>query len=323
MSDTTITESLAPQPPRAPRRPAKATASKRSHALRRRNTLLGWSFILPNFIGFALLTLVPIIILFYISLTKWGALGSPKFIGLKNYIDMFSQSTYWTALTNTSYYTVIHMPLTLAVSLGLAVLLNQKIRGVAFFRTVAFFPYITSIVAIAVVWNLMFSPDYGPIDQVLRALGWDNPPLWTVGSSKFTGALPAVILVATWREMGYYMLLFLAGLQTIPPELYEAARMDGANAWRRFWHVTWPGLRPTTFFVTVMLTIGSFKIFDLILVMTKGGPGQSTLVLSQLIYNKAFVEGQFGFASSVAVSLFFICLIVTIIQFLVNRRAEK
>jgi ABC-type sugar transport system permease subunit len=290
---------------------------------------MGWTFILPNFVGFALLTLIPIAALIFISFTKWGALGDPVFVGLKNYRTMFTQGTYWTALWNTVYYTIIHMPLTLVISLALALLLNQKMRGVAFFRTAAFFPYITSIVAIAVVWNLLFSPEYGPIDQMLSWLGVsaENLPRWTTGASPITGAMPAVIIVATWREMGYYMLLFLAGLQTIPPELYEAARMDGANSWQRFWNVTWPGLRPTTFFVTVMLTIGSFKVFDLILVMTEGGPGQATLVLSQLIYRTAIgtsgAGGDFGFSSAVAVSLFLICLTITIIQFLVNRRAEK
>jgi ABC-type sugar transport system permease subunit len=193
-------------------------------------------------------------------------------------------------------------------------------RGVAFFRTAAFFPYITSSVAIAMVWYLMFSPDYGPINQILRFIGLDNPPGWTVSS---TWAMPAVIIVGTWREMGYYMLLFLAGLQSVPPELYEAAKIDGAGAWQRFWHVTMPCLRPTTFFVTVMLTIGSMKVFDLVFVMTEGGPGRSTLVISQLIWQHAFVEGDFGYASAIAVVLFVMCLVFTLIQFGVNKRAER
>jgi len=132
--------------------------------------------------------------------------------------------------------------------------------------------------------------------------------------------MPAVIIVGTWREMGYYMLLFLAGLQTIPSELYEAARVDGASPWQRFLNVTVPCLRPTTFFVTVMLTIGSFKVFDLILVMTNGGPGQSTLVLSQYIYTKGFVENKLGYASAVSIVLFLICISITVVQFIVNKR---
>jgi multiple sugar transport system permease protein/alpha-1,4-digalacturonate transport system permease protein len=193
-------------------------------------------------------------------------------------------------------------------------------RGVAFFRTVAFFPYLTSIVALAQVWNLLFSPSFGPINELLRWIGVSHPPGWTTSAN---WSMPAVIIVGTWREMGYYMLLFLAGLQTIPAQLYEAATVDGATAWQRFRNVTLPGLRPTTFFVTVVLTIGSFKVFDLILVMTNGGPGQSTLVLSQYIYHKAFEENQFGYASAISIVLFAICVVVTVVQYLVNRQRSR
>lgn len=294
-------------------------ARRRRGRLVWRNTMLGWSFLLPNFVGFAVLTLVPVALLFYYAFTSWDVFGGAQWSGLDNFRQMIHDASFWTALKNTVYYTVFHIPLTLAASLLLALLLNRKLRGVAFFRTVAFFPYITSIVAIAQVWNILFSPDYGPINDILRAIGIHHPPGWTVSG---TWAMPAVIIVGTWREMGYYMLLFLAGLQTIPQQLYEAARVDGANARQRFMAVTLPGLRPTTFFVTVMLTIGSFKIFDLILVMTQGGPGQSTLVLSQYIYQKGFSENQFGYASALSIVLFAICFVVTVIQFLINKRRE-
>ena len=213
---------------------------------------------------------------------------------------------------------MLHIPLTLAASLGLALLLNRKLRGVAFFRTAAFFPYITSIVAHRRGLEPAVQPGVRP-DQPVPAVrsASTHPPGWTASAD---WAMPAVIIVSTWREMGYYMILFLAGLQTVPRELYEAARVDGASAWQRFWHVTLPGLRPTTFFVTVMLTINSFKVFDLILVMTQGGPGQSTLVLSQFIYQKGFEENQFGYASAVSIVLFLICFVVTVVQFPVNKR---
>lgn len=295
-------------------------ARRRRGRLRRRNALIGWSFILPNFVGFAVLTLVPVIALFYLAFTSWNAFGTAPWVGVDNFTRLFSDKSFHTSLTNTIYYTVFHIPLTLAASLGLALLLNRKLRGVAFFRTAAFFPYITSIVAIAVVWNMLFSPEFGPINQLLGFFGVQDPPGWTTSAD---WSMPAVIIVATWREMGYYMLLFLAGLQTIPPELYEAARVDGANAWQRFRNVTIPSLRPTTFLVMVLLTIGSFKIFDLILVMTNGGPGQSTLVLSQFIYQKGFVENQFGYASASSIVLFAICLAITILQFVVNKRRER
>ena len=300
-------------------RPAPPRRGRPGAKLKRRNTAIGWSFILPNFIGFALLTLVPVIALFYISFTNWDVFGKAKWLGLQNFQRLWHDGSFHTALWNTLYYAVVHIPLTLALSLALAMLLNRRLRGVAFFRTAAFFPYITSIVAITTVWNLLFSPEYGPINQILRFVGFDNPPGWTNSS---TWAMPAIIIVGTWREMGYYMILFLAGLQAVPRELYEAARMDGANAWQRFLNVTMPCLRPTTFFVTVMLTIGSFKVFDIILLMTNGGPGQSTLVLSQFIYQKGFVESKFGYASAASVALFFICIVVTIVQFVVNKRRD-
>jgi ABC-type sugar transport system permease subunit len=287
---------------------------------RRRAALQGWIFILPNFIGFAILTLVPVLILFYMAFTKWNIFGGSEWIGFDNFTRLFGDKSFHKALINTLYYTAIHVPLTLAISLGMALLFNTKLRALAFFRTAAFFPYITSIVAVAVVWNMLFSPDNGVINQALMAIGVENPPGWTTSS---TWAMPAVIIVGTWREAGYYMLLFLAGLQTVPKELGEAARMDGANIWQRFTNITLPCLRPTTYFVTVILTIQSLKIFDLVLVMTGGGPGQSTLVLSQFIYNQGFIYNQFGYGASAAVILFIIAVSVTIAQYLFNKRSEE
>jgi ABC-type sugar transport system permease subunit len=310
MATITATEAGTAPPP----------ARRRRSTLRLRNTLIGWSFILPNFIGFGVLTLVPIVILFYMAFTNWNVFGKADFIGLANFTRLMGDGSFRTSVVNTLYYSVMHIPLTIVVSLGLALLLNNKLRGVAFFRTAAFFPYITSIVAIAVVWNLLFSPEYGPVNQFLTFIGIQNPPGWLTSPQ---WAMPAVVIVSTWRDMGYYMILFLAGLQTVPRELHEAARMDGANTWQRFTNVTLPSLRPTMFFVTVMLTINSFKIFDLILVMTDGGPGQSTLVMSQFIYRKGFEESQFGYASAAAVVLFFMCIIVTVLQFLWNKRGNK
>jgi len=305
--------------------PERVRHRQRMNALRRRNTAQGWSFIAPNFIGFALITLVPIVLMFYMAFTNWNALSAPAWTGLDNFARLARNSTFRAAVAQTFYYAIPHIILTGVIALALAVLLNQKIRGVAFFRAAAFFPYITSIVAIAIVWNLLFSPNYGPINQILHFLGVANAPGWTISSQ---WAMPAVIIVGTWREMGYYMILFLAGLQTIPPELYEAAKVDGASAWGRFTHITWPGLRPTTFFVTVMLAIQSFKVFDIIQVMTDGGPGTSTYVISYFILQKslgttsAAGTGEFGYASAASLVLFFICLMVTLLQFIVNRQSD-
>lgn len=287
-------------------------------AISRRNLRNGLIFISPNFIGFICLTLLPTLTLFYIAFTKWSAFGNPVLNGVKNWVRLSHDRIFMTSVWNTIYYSIVHIPLTLVLAFALAVLLNSKLRGRAFFRTVAFFPYITSIVAAAQVWGMLFDPKSGPINSFLR-LFISNPPGW-LGSTAW--AMPAVIVVGTWREVGYYMILLLAGLQTIPSELYEAAELDGTNGWQRFWHVTVPMMRPTLFFVMVTLTIGSFKVLDLTLVMTDGGPGTSTLVLAQYIYRVAFERGDFGYASTVSLVLLAICMVVTLFQFWYNNLKE-
>lgn len=298
---------------------ALTTAPPRNR-LRRRTTLAGWSFILPNFIGFAALTLVPVVATLLLSFTNWNSYSDPEWVGLANFRRMLDNDNFWTALENTTFYAAGHIPLTLVVSLGFAVLLNRKLRGVRFFRTALFLPYVTSLVAVAITWNLLFSPDTGPINQFLRWVGVDHPPGWTSSTS---WAMPAIIFTSVWRDMGYYMVLYLAGLQTIPPELYEAAEVDGATPWQRFWNITVPSLRPTTFFVVVMLTISSFKVFDLVQVMTEGGPGRSTLVLSQLIFREGIVQSRFGYSSAIALVLFLVVLSVTVVQFRIQQRRER
>ncbi|GMA90520.1 carbohydrate ABC transporter permease [Homoserinibacter gongjuensis] len=296
------------------------TPSPRRSKLRLRNTVIGWSFILPNFLGFALITLIPVVQLFFISLTDQNIFGKGDFVGIANFQKLMGDPLFQRSFVNTLYFAVLHVPLTIVVSLGLALLLNSKLRGVAFFRTAAFFPYITSIVAVGLVWNLLFSPEYGPINEVLRFFGVADPPGWLLSQD---WAMPAIVIISTWRDMGYYMILFLAGLQTVSPELYEAARMDGANVFQRFWNVTLPGIRPTMFLVTVLLTIASFKIFDLIIVLSPGGtaaPNMATVVLSQFIYQRGFIESKFGYASSAAVVLFVLCIVTTVIQFLINKK---
>jgi ABC-type sugar transport system permease subunit len=293
---------------------------RRRSKLALRNTMLGWSFILPNFLGFALITLVPVVQLFYISLTDNNIFGKGDFIGFANFAKLVNDPLFQRSFVNTLYFAVLHVPLTIVVSLGLALLLNSKLRGVAFFRTAAFFPYITSIVAVGLVWNLLFSPEYGPINEVLRFFGVADPPGWLLSQD---WAMPAIVIISTWRDMGYYMILFLAGLQTVPRELYEAARVDGANVIQRFWNVTLPGIRPTMFLVTVLLTIASFKIFDLIIVLSPGGtaaPNMATVVLSQFIYQRGFIESKFGYASSAAVVLFLLCILTTVVQYLINKK---
>jgi len=307
LTATPATASAASSPPRRTRR-------------RWRNTLIGWSFILPNFLGFAVLTLVPVIAAFALSFMDWDSYNPPKWIGLKNFQRLLNDESTKVALRNTAYYAAGHVPLTVLAALGLALLLNRKIAGVGFFRAAAFFPYITSMVAVAVVWNMLFNPEFGPINQFLHFIGIDDAPGWTTST---TWAMPAVILTSVWRDMGYYMILFLAGLQAIPTEQYEAAKVDGANTWQRFRNVTLPGLRPVTFLVLILLTVQSFKVFDLIQVMTEGGPGRATLVLSQQIYRQGIVEGEFGYASAISLVLFLMVLVLTLTQFWFNNRRER
>lgn len=297
---------------------ARPGPSDRSRA--RRNTLIGWSFILPNFLGFALLTLVPLLAALVLSFMDWDSYNPPQWVGLDNFERLLNDTSSKMALVNTAFYAAGHVPLTMLAALGLALLLNRKLAGVGFFRAAAFFPYITSLVAVAVVWNMLFHPEFGPINQFLHAIGIDDAPGWTTST---TWAMPGVILTSVWRDMGYYMVLFLAGLQAIPPEYYEAATMDGANAWQRFRAITLPGLRPVSFLVFVLLTVQSFKVFDLIVVMTDGGPGRATLVLSQQIYRKGIVEGEFGYASAISFVLFLLVLIITLAQFRYNNRKER
>jgi multiple sugar transport system permease protein len=286
----------------------------------RNRKLVGWVFILPNFVGFAALTLVPVVIALALSLMTWNSYDTPAWAGLDNFRRMVGSDTFWQALRNTAYYAAGHIPLTLVLALAFALLLNRRLRGVNLFRTALFLPYVTSLVAAAVVWNMLFNPESGPVNQALRALGVADPPGWTTST---TWAMPAIIITSVWRDLGYYMVIYLAGLQTIPAYLHEAAQMDGAGAWQRFRNVTLPGLRPTTFLVLIMLTISSFKVFDLVQVMTEGGPGRSTLVLSQLIFREGITEGRFGYASAISMVLFAVVLTVTLLQFRLQRRWEQ
>jgi len=285
--------------------------------MKRKNLLVAWSFILPNFLGFAIFTLIPMLFSFALAFMAWDAFSTPEFIGLDNFRRLIGDENVRIAIRNTIYYTVGNVPLTMIASLALALLLNRKMRGVKFFRAAFFFPFITSLVAVAVVWNMLLHPTMGPVNNILRSLGMTDPPRWTAST---TWAMPAIIIASVWRGMGYYMVLYLAGLQAIPKTLYEAAQVDGATKWKQFIHVTLPMLRPTTFFVTIMLTISSFRVFDLVEVMTGGGPGRATTVLVTQIYNEAFLRFNFGYASAISLVLFVLVMVITIVQFTIEKK---
>lgn len=252
-----------------------------------------------------------------LALTSWDGANQVSWVGLQNFKDLLDDSTFRISLENTLWYVGGTVPLTMVCALGLAVLLNQPIRGRNLFRTIYFFPYVASLVAVAVVWNMLFFPSAGPVNEFLRALGVANPPRW---SASVDWAMPTVIMASIWRNMGYYMIIYLAALQGIPSILYEAAAIDGANAWQKFRYVTVPMLTPATFFISIMLTITSFKVFDLILVMTNGGPGRATNVLVMHTYNTAFRQFKFGYSSAIAMVLFAMVMIITIVQFTMERR---
>ena len=308
-------------------RKAKETKTRyKMGKLGRKNTLVAYSFLAPNFIGFAVFTLVPVICAIALSFFEWngGDFSKLKYVGLDNYQtifetkkvaekglgEFFNKMDLGTALKNTTYFTLITVPLTIVCALALAILLN-KIKGAVVFRTTFFFPYVASIVAICVCWRFMLNKN-GPINLIIMKLGGDFNKAWTTDKNM---VIWSFILVSVWRNMGYYMVLYLAALQGIPRELTEAATVDGANKWQQFLHVTLPQLKPTTFFVSVMLVISCFKIYDVVEIMTDGGITRSNRMLVTYIYDEAFSKWRLGKASAISMVLLVVVLVVTIIQF--------
>ncbi|MDR1862915.1 MAG: sugar ABC transporter permease [Treponema sp.] len=291
---------------------------KSRYSLAARNTLVGLSFIVPNFAGFLVFVLIPVIFSLVLSVMKWDGFNPMRFIGADNFLAIFRDSVFRASIARTFIYTASCVVLTMFASLGLAVLLNKKIRAKGFYRSAIYFPSVASIVSIAVVWQMLFmrSPP-GPVNAFLNFIGVSNPPGWF---STTRWALPGVIIVAVWRSMGYYMIVYLAALQNIPRELYEAASIDGATGVQFFWRIALPVLMPATFFVVLMLTINSFKSFDIIFALTEGGPGTATTLVSNYIYNNAFIYFNYGRTSATALILFLIVGAVTFFQFRIEKK---
>lgn len=302
----------------------KATTIKNNRRISReaKRELIAYSFIAPNFIGFAVFTLVPVVLAFALAFMNWDGSNPITFAGLDNFKKLTQDTFFFAALKNTVIYVIGTVPLTMAASLALAILLNQKIKGRGFFRTVAFFPYVASLVAITAVWSMIFHPSKGPINYLLLTLfkvPQQNLPKW------FSGGLVlfTLILFSVWKYMGYYMVIYLAGLQGISPELYEAGGLDGANTWQKFKYITWPQLRSTTFFVVVMLTINCFKVYDIVVMLAGGGDGKlsnSATVLVYYIYQNAFNYWKLGYSSALAMVLFVMVLTITLIQFRYEKK---
>jgi len=268
-----------------------------------------YSFLVPNFLGFACFTFLPVIASFILAFCQWDIVTSPKFNGISNFTKLLGEPKFWQFFGNTLFL-MMGIPLGMALSLFLAILLNQKLRGTVFFRSIYFMPSICAGVALLMLWTWLYNPEFGLINQFLQLLGVDDPPKWLLHTK---WAKPALIMMGLWTGMGgRNMLLYLAGLQTIDPTLYEAAEIDGAGVWGKFRNITWPVLSPTTFFIFIMSVIGGFQMgFQQAYIMTGGGPAGSTTTLSYYIFTEAFVKLQMGYASAIAWFLFLLVFLVT------------
>ena len=281
----------------------------------------GWLFLAPALVLIGGFFFLPVAASLLLSFTDFDIYAiadraNVRVVGLRNYSELMASPLFWTALKNTLYFVVVGGPLTVAVSLGAALLVNARlVRFKSFFRTLYFAPFVTTLVAVAIVWRYLYHPEYGLLNYALGAFGlgpidWLGDPRW---------AMPAIILLAVWKNFGYHMLIFIAGLQAIPEELYEAAYLDGAGPWRRFRHVTLPMLGPTLAFVGLITMIGFFQLFAEPYVMTQGGPLRSTTSLVLLMYEEGFRWWRMGYAAAVAFVLFLVILAVMLVQRRIRR----
>ena len=288
----------------------------------RHATLTAWAFLAPALLLITVFFFLPVFAALLLSFTDFdiyalGDLDRLRFVGFSNYLQLLQSPLFWTALGNTFYFVVVGGPLSVAVSLGAALLVNSRLtRFPGFFRAAFFLPVVTTLVAVAVVWRYLYHPHYGMLNYGLHLLGiapidWLGDPVW---------AMPAIILLAVWKNFGFNMIIFIAGLQNIPPQLYEAARIDGASAWRQFRYLTLPLLGPTFLFVALMTMIGYFQVFAEPYVMTQGGPANRTLSVVLLMYEEGFRWWNMGYASATAFVLFALILAATLLQLKLRRR---
>jgi multiple sugar transport system permease protein len=284
-----------------------------------------WMFLAPALTLLLVFFFLPIVAALLLSLTDFdiyalGDLGNLRFVGLKNYVELLNAPIFWKALRNTLYFAFIGGPLTVAVSLGAALLVNSKLaRWKGLFRTIFFAPVVTTLVAVAIVWRYLYHPRFGLLNQILGGIGIE--PIDWLGDPRF--AMPAIILLAVWKNFGYNMIIFVAGLQGISQELYEAAAIDGAGPWQQFRYITIPMLAPTFLFVGIVTAIGYFQLFAEPYVMTPdGGPLNSTLSVVMLMYEQGFRWWNMGFAAAVAFVLFAVIAVATAIQFRLQRARQ-
>ncbi len=304
-------------------------------AWRRRAAMAGYLFLLPNAIGFLIFTSLPVLASMVLSAFDWNLINPPKWVGLGNFQKLIVDADFWKYVGNTVFL-MMGIPLSIFLSLFLAVVLNQKLKGMVFFRTLLFIPSITAGIGTMLLWMWIFNPEFGALNTFLGSiydvlawlpgkLGW----VWTAWDKirpEWLGdpnwSKPSLILMGLWGSMGgFNMILYLAALQGVPPELYEAAKIDGAGAWQRFWKITWPMVSPTTFFIFVMGIIGGFKGgFQTAHIMTNGGPSGSTTTISYYIFNNAYQWFNMGYAASIAWLLFIIVLAMTLFNWYFSQR---
>lgn len=287
--------------------------------LTRRKALWGMALVAPNVLGLMFFFGIPVLMAFFTSLQEWNALRPPQFIGIDNFTRLADDPAFRQAFLNTLKLLALIVPAEVALALAVAAMLNQPLRGRGLYRVIFFLPVVTSTVAASIVWSSVFQPRYGVLSRLLEPFGLGETR-WLVEPGL---VLIPIAVVAIWQRLGFDMVLFLAGLQTIPLELYEAARIDGANRWQRFLHVTLPLLSPTTFLVIVLAVINGFQIFDQVYVMTlrivPGGVGGSATTLSYYLYRRAFTFSEYGYASAIALVLFLMILVVTLFQLRAQR----
>ncbi len=277
----------------------------------KRRIRTAFAFLAPSLIGVILFLVIPIIFVIFLSLVQWDLITPMKWVGLSNYVNIFEFDGFGHSLLVTAYYVILNIPIQTVFALGMAMLLLRKRAGSGLIRVIAVLPFLSTPVAMGVVWNWVFNPTTGIVNQFLAHLGITGPA-WL---SDQATAMPVIAFANIWQYAGYNMLFFLAGLGAIPLSMYEAAALDGASKWQQFRRVTLPLLRPTLLFVLVTGVIGSFQVFDTVYVMTDGGPGSTTEVANLNIYNTAFQGFRIGEASAMSVVLFGVILAVTIVQF--------
>lgn len=275
--------------------------------------------LLPSLAGMVVFLMAPVLSSLVLSFSEWDLIGEISWIGLDNYVTALGDPAVLGALRNTLTFILGYLPSVVIIALGLALLLNRHIKGRVVFRAIYFVPVVTSWVAVSLIWKWLLNPQYGLVNFALGAIGIKGPgwlfdPAW---------AMTGVILTSVWKDIGFVTVIYLAGLQDIPEPLYEAAALDGATPWQRFWSITFPMLAPTTFFVTTISLISSFQVFDQVWIMTQGGPAGATSVMVELIYKNAFSYYRMGYASAISWVLFALIFAVTIAQNLLQKRLDR